>query len=127
MKTGKEVLTTQFQKALIFPASVCAAFWGFGWLYTFIFTNYRAHLRIIGIPLGIAAVVFSIGLLKHSIICVWILILTSIAGLLISMWILSINIHIFYIFVVAACVIYIGAYSRAIVIYYKRRHAQNAG
>lgn len=34
---------------------------GAGWIYTFGFTDYRAHYRLIGLPLGI--VTFALGLL----------------------------------------------------------------
>ena len=36
---------------------------GLGWLHTFVFTDFRAHLRPIGIPLGIVATLTGLALI----------------------------------------------------------------
>jgi hypothetical protein len=51
------------QKGLIYCCAIVPGFLGIAWTITFGFTNYRHHLAYIGLPLGTAMGVLSIGMI----------------------------------------------------------------
>jgi hypothetical protein len=68
LNTIRKMLNNEHtQRGLIYCCAVVPGFFSFAWIYTFGFTNYRQHLSYIGLPLGVAMGVLSIGmiLLKH--------------------------------------------------------------
>lgn len=67
------------ERLLILVAAAGFFLLGAAWLFTFGFTDYRAHLRIWGLAAGVAAVAFSILLARAWIIAVTLLSLVSAA------------------------------------------------
>ena len=53
-----------YQIVLIRLAAIAYFGIGIAWLYIFVFTNYRAHHRVVMIPVAIASILLSAGLIK---------------------------------------------------------------
>lgn len=53
----------KLHKVLIYCCALVPAFLSVAWIHTFGFTDYRHHLAYIGLPLGIAMGILSIGMI----------------------------------------------------------------
>ncbi|HEX9260943.1 MAG TPA: hypothetical protein VF893_00270 [Candidatus Bathyarchaeia archaeon] len=75
----------KIQKALIYCCAIVPGFLAITWIITFGFTNYRQHLAYIGLPLGVAMGVLSIGMIflkrRAVIVSIALTILTMVASI----------------------------------------------
>lgn len=94
---------------LIRLAALGFIYLGLGWLYIYIFTDYRSHLAFIMIPLGVLTILFSFGLLLLFRWCIFSLLVLMAIAFLITIYfqIVAFQVHPFLAVVGIITVLYI--------------------
>lgn len=108
-----------YQIVLIRLAAI--AYFGIGmtWLYIFVFTNYRAHHRVVMIPVAIASMLLSAGLFKlHRVfVAISLFVAVAIAVLAIYLQLASSMFNLSLLSVTVASFLYVGVVAPTV---YKR-------
>ena len=94
-------------KTLIYCCALIPLFFSVAWIYNFGFTNYRANLAYIGLPLGIAMLILSISMFLLNRVAIIISMVLSTMTLLIAAYVFSITLHWFYALVVLTALTYL--------------------
>jgi len=95
------------QKTLIYCCAFVPLFFAGAWIYNFGFTDYRAHLAYIGLPLGVTLFVLAIGMFVLNKFAIIISMILAVLAICSAGWIFALTYHWFYALVILLGLIYL--------------------